>query len=148
MWLLDVVRQTGSGVDCPLLDDAFLTVGGVVVAVEYRLGVLCLLHLDEDFDGIEGTCALGQRDQLAAVEWVGEHIEAFEDEPREATGAGDEAGAGALSSCLRSGRRCNLFAPLSCSRDVRRRLPTAIRRDIGLPAYSRRRAWARAPGRR
>lgn len=73
----------------------------VVVTINYRLGVLGFLHLgdlgDEEFAGA-GNC--GILDQVAALEWVKENIEAFGGNPDNITLFGESAGAMSIGVLL------------------------------------------------
>jgi para-nitrobenzyl esterase len=77
----------------------------VVVTVSYRLGVLGFLLLDDD------TCApnCGILDQIAALRWVRDHIEAFGGDPDRVTVFGESAGGGSVLSLLASPLAAGLF---------------------------------------
>ncbi|MGH2481948.1 MAG: carboxylesterase/lipase family protein, partial [Ktedonobacteraceae bacterium] len=73
----------------------------VVVTLNYRLGVLGFLHLDElagDAYTSSGNCGL--LDQVAALQWVHENIAAFGGDPGNVTIFGESAGAWSVGSLL------------------------------------------------
>ena len=73
----------------------------VVVTLNYRLGALGFLHLD-DIGGDEygGSGNLGVLDQVAALEWVRDNIEAFGGDPGNVTAFGESAGAMSVGTLL------------------------------------------------
>ena len=73
----------------------------VVVTLNYRLGALGYLHLSELL-GHEGPVAsnCGLRDQIAALRWIRENIEAFGGDPRNVTVFGESAGAMSVGALL------------------------------------------------
>jgi para-nitrobenzyl esterase len=66
--------------------------GVVVVSVNYRLGAMGFLWLDDE--RAEANCGL--RDQLAGLEWVRDNVAAFGGDPSKVTVFGESAGAGSL----------------------------------------------------
>jgi len=82
----------------------------VVVTINYRLGALGYLHLNgvwgEEF--AEASNA-GVRDQIAALEWVRDNIEAFGGDPANVTVCGQSAGAMSIGALLGSSRARRLF---------------------------------------
>jgi para-nitrobenzyl esterase len=66
--------------------------GVVVVSVNYRLGAMGFLWLDDD--RVEANCGL--RDQLAGLKWVRDNVAAFGGDPSNVTVFGESAGAGSL----------------------------------------------------
>jgi len=66
----------------------------VVVTINYRLGMLGYLSLD----GVEANN--GQRDQIAALEWVRDNIESFGGDPENVTIFGESAGGMAVTALL------------------------------------------------
>ena len=73
----------------------------VIVTLNYRLGMLGFLHLDElagDAYTSSGNCAL--LDQVAALQWVHENIAAFGGDPGNVTIFGESAGAWSVGSLL------------------------------------------------
>ncbi|KAJ7153841.1 cholinesterase [Mycena filopes] len=78
----------------------------VVVSINYRLGALGFLALD---DGVtNGNYGLG--DQITALKWVQEHIAAFGGDPSRVTIFGQSAGAGSVRVLLGSPPAFGLFA--------------------------------------
>ena len=66
----------------------------VVVTINYRLGALGFLHLADLCPDLPGAVSNpGMRDQVAALEWVRSHIEAFGGDPRNVTVFGESGGA-------------------------------------------------------
>jgi para-nitrobenzyl esterase len=76
----------------------------VVVGVNYRLGPLGWLKLDGVSPG-----NLGLRDQIAALEWVGQHIAAFGGDPESVTVAGQSAGGISVFALMANGNARRLF---------------------------------------
>jgi len=94
---------TGGSGSQALYQGASLTCRGqiVLVTVNYRLGILGYLHLADHADRLEGaTSNVGQRDQIAALKWVRDNIEAFGGDPNRVTIFGESAGGMAVSTLL------------------------------------------------
>ncbi|MYJ01857.1 MAG: carboxylesterase family protein, partial [Chloroflexi bacterium] len=65
----------------------------VVVTINYRLGALGYLYNQALTDGDDPTSGnYGMRDQIAALEWVRDHIRAFSGDPDNVTIFGESAG--------------------------------------------------------
>jgi para-nitrobenzyl esterase len=81
---------------------SFATRGDVVVVtVNYRLGALGFLHLDDiGGEAYGGSGNLGILDQVAALEWVRDNIEAFGGDPGNVTAFGESAGAMSVGTLL------------------------------------------------
>ncbi len=98
VWLHGGAFQTGSGRDRDgkdmIRNHAFL-----FVSVEYRLGVLGYLYLREALgEEYRHTGNNGTLDQLAALKWIHENIEAFGGDPDRVTVFGESAGAKSLGA--------------------------------------------------
>jgi para-nitrobenzyl esterase len=95
----------GSASD-PMYDGAsFARQGIVFVALQYRLGIDGFLHFDsgDDGPGADGVTPPANRgllDQLAALQWVQDHIHAWGGDAKQITVFGQSAGAGALVCLL------------------------------------------------
>jgi para-nitrobenzyl esterase len=77
--------------------------GVVVVTFNYRVGI-------EGFAQIKGAPAnRGLLDQIAALEWVHDHIRAFGGDPKRVTVFGESAGAGSVAALLAMPRAAGLF---------------------------------------
>lgn len=103
---------TGGSGGQALYEGATLTCRGdiVLVNVNYRLGALGYLHLGDHADQLEGAVSnLGQRDQIAALEWVRDNIEAFGGNPDEVTIFGESAGGMAVSTLMAMPKARGLF---------------------------------------
>ncbi|WP_223813704.1 carboxylesterase/lipase family protein [Geobacillus zalihae] len=102
VWIHGGSFAYGSG-SSPMYDGAsFAELGNVViVTINYRLGVFGFLHL-ADIGGESymesGNCGL--LDQVAALRWVQENIEAFGGDPDNITIFGESAGAVSVSTLL------------------------------------------------
>jgi para-nitrobenzyl esterase len=92
----------GSGSQALYEGASFATRGDIVlVTINYRLGVLGYLDLARHADQLEGAASnLGQLDQIAALEWVRDNIEAFGGDPSQVTIFGESAGGMAVSSLM------------------------------------------------
>jgi len=84
-------------------DGANLAANGdvVVVSMNYRVGALGFLHLEE-VGGSEfaGSCNVGLLDQIAALEWVQRNVAAFGGDPDNVTVFGVSAGGISISALL------------------------------------------------
>ena len=124
----------------------------VVVTINYRLGSLGFLQLDELTEGaIPATGNEGLLDQIAALEWVRDEIAAFGGDPTNVTIFGESAGSISVATLLGTPRAHGLFgrailqsgsANFVASRPHARRVAEAIVRELGLTpsAVSRLRA--------
>lgn len=82
----------------------------VVVTLNYRLGALGYAHLNRVLgEGFEQSSNLGVRDQIAALEWVREHIDRFGGDPNNVTLMGQSAGAMSIGALLGAPRARALF---------------------------------------
>ncbi len=105
VWIHGGGFRTGSG-SSPLYDGAKLAKRGdiVVVTINYRLAVFGFLHLES----LEGA-NFGILDQIAALEWVRDEIEAFGGDPDEVTIFGESAGAKSVETVLATPRSKGLY---------------------------------------
>lgn len=78
----------------------------VVVAINYRLGALGFLVLDDP----SCTPNVGLLDQVAALEWVRDNVAAFGGDPSRVTLFGESAGGGSVLSLLSMPSARGLFA--------------------------------------
>lgn len=82
----------------------------VVVTINYRLGSLGFLHLNEITKGrIPASGNEGLLDQIAALEWVRDEIAAFGGDPEKVTVFGESAGSFSVSTLLGMPRAAGLF---------------------------------------
>ncbi|MDG9707474.1 carboxylesterase/lipase family protein [Streptomyces sp. DH10] len=97
----------------------------VVVSLNYRVGM-------EGFAHIEGAPAnRGLLDQVAALEWVRDNIEAFGGDPGQVTVFGESAGAGSIASLLAMPRAAGLFRRVIAQSVPGTFFSDALARDIG-----------------
>ncbi len=110
VWIHGGAFAAGSAV-MPLSDDgsAFARDGVVLVSIAYRLGAFGFLYLDEHFDNAAGTGNLGILDQIAALEWVREHIAAFGGDPDQVTVFGQSAGGMSVATLMATPHADGLF---------------------------------------
>lgn len=82
----------------------------VVVTINYRLGALGFLHLGElAGDTYRSSGLNGILDQVAALEWVRDNIEAFGGDPGNVTIFGESAGGMSVATLLGLPRAAGLF---------------------------------------
>ncbi len=82
----------------------------VVVSCNYRLGALGFLHLDLiGGEGFAGSGNVGLLDQVAALEWVRDNIEAFGGDPTNVTIFGESAGGMSVGTLLGTPAARGLF---------------------------------------
>jgi para-nitrobenzyl esterase len=100
----------GSG-SSPLYDGASFARRGdaVFVSLNYRLGELGFLYLDELDGGEAGSGNNGIRDQIAALQWVRDNIAAFGGDPDNVTIFGESAGGMSVGTLLASPAARGLF---------------------------------------
>lgn len=89
--------------------EAYARAGVVFVTINYRLGALGYLHLDELMGGAAETSANGLLDQIAALRWVRANIARFGGDPDQVTIMGQSAGAWAVNALLADPATSGLF---------------------------------------
>ena len=97
----------------PLYDGRCLAQRGdvVVVTANYRLGALGYLAHPCLRDETTGACGnWGLLDQVAALEWVGQNIEAFGGDPSAITIFGESAGSASVTTLMGTPRAVGLFS--------------------------------------
>ena len=97
VWIHGGAFTTG-GSSQPVYDAARLAAEQdvVVVTINYRLGALGFLALDDATPGNDVVANPGLHDQLAALTWVRDHAPGFGGDPRALTVFGESAGAGSI----------------------------------------------------
>ncbi|UOR13729.1 carboxylesterase/lipase family protein [Halobacillus amylolyticus] len=102
VWIHGGAFISGSGSSDFYDGTSFATEGDVVVVtINYRLGIMGFLHLGEiggEEYATSGNC--GILDQVAALRWVQENIEAFGGDPNRVTVFGESAGAMSIGVLL------------------------------------------------
>ncbi len=95
----------------PVTDGLALSEAGdvVVVTLNYRLGALGWLYLDDAEPGLSGSGNNGLLDQIKALEWVQDNIANFGGDPNNVTLFGESAGAISVSVLLTVERAKGLF---------------------------------------
>ncbi|TKH44156.1 para-nitrobenzyl esterase [Paenibacillus terrae] len=124
VWIHGGAFVTGSGI-IPLYDGARMAENGdvVVVTLNYRLGPLGFLHLTPRGGGL--TSNAGLLDQIAALEWVRDHIAAFGGNPNEVTVFGESAGAMSIAALLAMPAAEGLFQRAILQSGASQVLPTS-----------------------
>ncbi|MCC6387134.1 MAG: carboxylesterase/lipase family protein [Dehalococcoidia bacterium] len=135
----------GAGYE-PLYNGGPLATRGdvVVVTINYRLGALGYLFLGDILPGQGLVANAGQRDQVAALEWVRDNIAAFGGDPGNVTIFGESAGAGAVGTLLAMPAARGLFHKAilqsgtgrASDRATARTLAEAMLAELGLDAAS------------
>ncbi|MDJ0790198.1 MAG: carboxylesterase family protein [Myxococcota bacterium] len=110
VWIHGGSFTSGSG-GSPLFDGTALARRGVVVVtISYRLGALGYLA-HPGLPGVSGAAGnRGLLDQIAALEWVREHIGFFGGDPGRVLLFGESAGAMSIGTLLATPRAHGLFA--------------------------------------
>lgn len=136
VWIHGGSLRIGSSAE-PMYDGAeFARRGAVFVSINYRLGALgYLAHADlsaEAPDGVSGN--YGLRDQIAALKWVRENIDAFGGDPSNVTIMGESAGALSVSYLLTSPEAEGLFHKAIIESPNSRNFPELKTAAYGLPS--------------
>lgn len=101
VWIHGGAFMNGYGSSSSYDGTSFAVNGDVVtVTINYRLGVMGFLHLDDIDDEYAGSGNCGILDQVAALKWVKENIEAFGGDPNRITIFGESAGAMSVGTLL------------------------------------------------
>jgi len=111
VWIHGGSFMYGSGSSHLYDGKSFAEQGDVVlVTLNYRLGVFGFLHLsDIGGEAYRGSGNCGLLDQLAALKWVKENIEAFGGDPNNVTIFGESAGAVSVGNLLSMPKAKGLF---------------------------------------
>ena len=118
----------------------------VVVTLNYRLGALGFAHLGSVLGGeLADSTNLGIRDQIAALEWVRDHIDRFGGDPGNVTVFGQSAGGMSVATLLGAPRARGLIRRAICQsgaadhvieREEAARVASALLRRLGGPPPS------------
>lgn len=138
VWIHGGAFTIGSGSQM-MYDPRPLTRRGdvVVVTINYRLGALGFLQLDDE----DTTANAGLLDQIAALRWVRENIAAFGGDPQNVTVFGESAGGMSVGSLLGMADAKGLFVraiPMSGaahstnSPDTAARVSAELCRELGV----------------
>jgi para-nitrobenzyl esterase len=110
-WIHGGAFLTGSGTGAWTDGEAFARDHDVVVVtINYRLGALGFLALDDPTSAPGVTSNNGLRDQVAALEWVRENIAAFGGDPSRVCIFGESAGGMSVATHLGSPASQGLFS--------------------------------------
>src|SRR5215469_11864492 len=105
VWIHGGGFTAGSGRNPWYDGTSFARDGVVVVTINYRLGALGFLHLEE----LPGSGNCGLLDQVAALRWVQENIAAFGGDPANVTVFGESAGGMSVGALLGMPAAAGLF---------------------------------------
>jgi para-nitrobenzyl esterase len=110
VWIHGGAFMSGAG-SVPWYDGTNLVLRGdvVVVTINYRLGALGFLHLGHLDPAFAGSGANGIRDQVMALEWVRDNIDAFGGDPGNVTIFGESAGGMSVGTLLGTPAAAGLF---------------------------------------
>jgi len=110
VWIHGGAFVWGAG-DTPWYDGTNFAKRGdvVVVTINYRLGPFGFMHLGDLFPDLDGSGNLGLLDQIAALEWVRDSIEAFGGDPDRVTIFGESAGGASVATLLAVPKARGLF---------------------------------------
>ncbi|NIB45230.1 carboxylesterase/lipase family protein [Pseudomaricurvus alkylphenolicus] len=79
---------------------SFAANGIVTVTINYRLGALGYMYLGDYFPDLKESDNLGHQDQIAALQWVRDNIQAFGGNPNNVTIGGESAGGMAVATLM------------------------------------------------
>jgi para-nitrobenzyl esterase len=105
VWIHGGGYAVGSANESVLQSGAFAASGILEVTVNYRLGALGFLHLNDGSPDNRGLL-----DQIAALEWVRDNISAFGGDPEQVTFAGRSAGGFSIAAVMAMPQARGLFA--------------------------------------
>ena len=110
VWIHGGAFMSGAG-SVPWYDGTNLVLRGdvVVVTINYRLGALGFLHLGHLDATFAGSGANGIRDQVMALQWVRDNIDAFGGDPGKVTIFGESAGGMSVGTLLGTPAATGLF---------------------------------------
>lgn len=111
VWIHGGALRTGTGSEAMYDGRKLAKEGVVVVSINYRLGVLgYMAHPELSAESKDGTSGnYGLMDQIAALEWVQDNIEAFGGDASNVTIAGESAGALSVMFLMTSPKAKGLF---------------------------------------
>ena len=110
VWIHGGAFVTGTGSSPWYNGTTFASKGDVVVVtINYRLGALGFMYLDDIVEDIQDSANLGILDQIAALEWVRDNIAAFGGDPENVTVFGESAGAMSIGTLLGTPAAKDLF---------------------------------------
>lgn len=107
VWIYGGAYAMGSCSEAYYDGTNFAKEGIVYVAFNYRLGVLGFYDFTMYDDSFDSNC--GVSDQIMALKWVKENIEAFGGDPNNITIAGESAGAASVTNMLAVPKAKGLF---------------------------------------
>jgi para-nitrobenzyl esterase len=111
VWIHGGANEDGYAHEPNYLGHELARRGVVVVSIQYRLGALGFLAHPalsaESERGVSGN--YGLLDQIAALRWVAQHIEAFGGDPSRVTAFGESAGAADIGTLIASPLGTGLF---------------------------------------
>ncbi|KAL4720082.1 hypothetical protein ACJJTC_017325 [Scirpophaga incertulas] len=105
VWIHGGAFAVGSGNAFLYGPDHLVGAGVVLVTLNYRLGALGFLSLEND----EVTGNMGLKDQVLAMKWVRDNIDAFGGDPSRVTIFGESAGAASVHLHMLSNASTGLF---------------------------------------
>ena len=133
VWVHGGAYITGSGAS-PLYDGSHLAKRGdvVIVTINYRLGIFGFLY------GPPPTPNVGMLDQVAALKWVNDNIEAFGGDPNNVTIFGESAGGYSVITLAASPAAKGLFkrvisqSPPVFKDETTEKVSKSIMRGVGI----------------
>lgn len=113
VWIHGGYLHTGSGIDDMYHGDSFAKNGLLYITINYRLGPLgCYNFAIYQKDLFDSNCFLS--DQIMALKWIRDNIEAFGGDPHNVTIAGESAGSSSVCLLMASPAAKGLFHKAIC----------------------------------
>lgn len=146
VWIHGGALRTGAGSEAMYDGRKLAKEGIVVVSINYRLGVLgYMAHPELSSESPEGTSGnYGLMDQIAALEWVQENIDAFGGDKSNVTIAGESAGALSVMFLMTSPKARGLFHKAISQSGYMASQPELTEKAHGMPSAESVGTWLTA----
>ncbi|RDH10158.1 carboxylesterase/lipase family protein [Tsukamurella pulmonis] len=130
VWIYGGSFAMGSSAQSLFDGTAFARDGIVYVSINYRVGLEGFTHLADAPDN------RGLHDQILALQWVQENIEAFGGDPARVTIGGESAGSMSVSTLATTTYAGSLFQQVICESGIGVAAPVETARKAAMPLHA------------